>query len=613
MNVEKKPAMVRGTRRGALGATLAIAAAGALIAPPAFAAPVVGVSASPQSGTPFTVTATGLDAGYYRAILTTTAGDPINQAEAGTCLTAQAVAAGATFSCTLREDSAGTYTAKVVADATGAVQASQPVTILSTTATTIAPTALDNAGTADTVTVTRQTGVVWKVDTDTVSFAPGATTATVAVTDGAAVVTAAAESGYALPEGARTSWSYRFSTTSAALTPVTPPAEGTATAPKYTDRPGTTQDTVTVTRTAGIDWYVNGTKVDIAAGATTATVYTTQAANTTVEARAVDGHVFPGSLDVHWYTPEFTDLKADPPVTRLAGANRMDTAVAISKKYWDTAGTVYVANGLRYADALTAGPAAARDGGPLLLTMQDSVPSNVLDELRRLNPARIHIVGGTSVVSTGVEATLNTVAPVTRLAGGTRYATSAAVSSKWADAAGGTVHLALGENFPDALSGGSGAASAKGALLLSQRTGLTQPTTDALKRIKPARIVLVGGADVLTEAVRLEAADAVPGATVVRYAGADRYATSAAVATGAGTASATDTVMFLATGLNFPDALAGVPAADKVGAPLFLSQPTCLPTSVKTVVDTMTAVESQVRLGSEGVLGSFSLTTTCAS
>mgnify|MGYP003376644419 CR=1 FL=1 len=412
--------------------------------------------------------------------------------------------------------------------------------------------------------------------------------------------------GYSLPAGAQDTWNFKFSTGASPLTTVVAPT------PTASDQPGTAQDTVTVTKTAGITWTVNGAPVTFSGTNTTASVYVTTGKDATVVATSDAGYAFAGNLAAQSFTVKLTDVKAEPASTRLSGASRMDTAVEVSKKYWTTATTVYVANGWRYADALAAGPAAAKDDAPLLLVQEDGVPTSVLDEIKRLKPARIHIVGGTSVVSSGVEATLNAVAPVTRLAGGTRYATAAAVAGKWADGSAPVVYLALGENFPDALSGGSGAAGEDGALLLSTKTTMTQPTMDALKRLKPKKVVLVGGTDVLADAVRLEVKDAV-GVDAARYAGADRYATSAAVALGAGTAVPADKVMFLATGLNFPDALAGVPAADKIGAPLFLSQPSCMPASVKSVVDkNLTGLTSTVRLGSEGVLGNFPLTAVCA-
>jgi hypothetical protein len=80
---------------------------------------------------------------------------------------------------------------------------------------------------------------------------------------------------------------------------------------------------------------------------------------------------------------------------------------------------------------LGAGPAAALGIGPILLVNQNSVPQATLDELDRLEPSEIFIVGGTAVISDGVKATLQGLGfgpTVTRLAGANRFETAAAVS-----------------------------------------------------------------------------------------------------------------------------------------------------------------------------------------
>ncbi|WKZ81701.1 MAG: cell wall-binding repeat-containing protein [Acidimicrobiia bacterium] len=91
----------------------------------------------------------------------------------------------------------------------------------------------------------------------------------------------------------------------------------------------------------------------------------------------------------------------------------------------------YIATGTNFPDALGAGPAAALGNGPILLVQTDAVPSQTTDELNRLKPRLIVIVGGTAVVSTGVENTLKGLSfgpTVLRVSGANRYATAAAIS-----------------------------------------------------------------------------------------------------------------------------------------------------------------------------------------
>ena len=65
---------------------------------------------------------------------------------------------------------------------------------------------------------------------------------------------------------------------------------------------------------------------------------------------------------------------------------------------------------------------------------------------------------------------------------------------------------------------------------------------------------------------------------VVRLSGADRFATAVAVSR---TFFSRPPAVYLATGFNFPDALAAVPAAGRVGAPLLLVGPSTVPTVVR--------------------------------
>src|SRR5674476_1648265 len=95
--------------------------------------------------------------------------------------------------------------------------------------------------------------------------------------------------------------------------------------------------------------------------------------------------------------------------TRLAGADRYATAVAISQYGFQPQSpgaqfAVTVASGTNFPDAFAAGPVAAAQGGPLLLVPQDgALPAAVSDELRRLNPSRVDIAGGTAAVSSVVQ------------------------------------------------------------------------------------------------------------------------------------------------------------------------------------------------------------------
>jgi hypothetical protein len=109
---------------------------------------------------------------------------------------------------------------------------------------------------------------------------------------------------------------------------------------------------------------------------------------------------------------------------------------------------------MEFPDALVGGPAAARDGGPLLLARRDALPASTAAELARLRPARIVVLGGPTGVGDAVVNALKgyTSGSVTRLTGADRYRTGVAVSSTFA-AGTSTVYIATGEAFADGLGG----------------------------------------------------------------------------------------------------------------------------------------------------------------
>lgn len=255
---------------------------------------------------------------------------------------------------------------------------------------------------------------------------------------------------------------------------------------------------------------------------------------------------------------------ATPTVDRQAGANRYATAVDISQRTFPTPGVpvAYVATGGNFPDALAAGPVAAKRGGPLLLLRLNDVPHETAAELDRLNPAEIVIAGGTGVVSAGVEAQLKQYAPVVKREwGANRYATAANIALQNFSAGVDVVYVATGTNFPDALAAGPSAAIRGGAVLLVKGNALPPETANALAQLRPDRIVIAGGTSVVSPAVETELARYAP---VTRESGANRYATAANISA-ASFAPGVD-VVYVATGANFPDALAAGPAASKSGA-----------------------------------------------
>jgi hypothetical protein len=89
---------------------------------------------------------------------------------------------------------------------------------------------------------------------------------------------------------------------------------------------------------------------------------------------------------------------------------------------------VYIVTGENFPDALGVGPASALNRGPILMVRKTSIPTPTRNELTRLSPDRIVVVGGTAVISASVESQLRAWAPVSRIGGSNRYETAALVS-----------------------------------------------------------------------------------------------------------------------------------------------------------------------------------------
>lgn len=294
---------------------------------------------------------------------------------------------------------------------------------------------------------------------------------------------------------------------------------------------------------------------------------------------------------------------------RLAGADRFATAVAVSQSaYPSTAPVVYVANGLNFPDALSAGPVAAKQDGPLLLTLPGGVRSDVKAEISRLHPARIVIVGGTSAVSPAVETTLKAIAPVTRIAGDDRFATSQQLASSAFPHTAPTVYLATGRNFPDALSAGAAAAAAGGPVLLinGEADRLDPETVSLLSKLAPSTVNLVGGKAALSDGILGQTSQLMPTATVTRIAGDDRFATSAKVALSVGTA----THAYVTSGENFPDALVGSALAGKHHLPLYVIRSWCQDDAI-TVSQAALGVTEVSLLGGPNAIQTSATTTAC--
>lgn len=323
-------------------------------------------------------------------------------------------------------------------------------------------------------------------------------------------------------------------------------------------------------------------------------------------------------------------------LTRVQGSNRVMTAVATSRQLFPGAGSaraVVVASSTSFADSLAGARLASAVGAPLLLTDPLALNAEVATEVGRVlavpptttaatttaaaeaagaaKPTvsgTVYVLGGSTAVSADVEAAVKAVNSkyvVTRISGADRYDTAAKIAAQVGvddPVAGAPLYVASGRDFPDGLAVAALAARTGGVVLLTDGPTMPAPTLAYLQKFDPNSelLVAVGG-----PAARATAGHGAERAIV----GADRYDTARRVAerSTAPAGSARVTAVGLATGDNWPDALAGAAAMGNLRGPLLLTPSASLSPSVAPAV---AAASSAGRPSSALVFGGPSVVST---
>ena len=167
---------------------------------------------------------------------------------------------------------------------------------------------------------------------------------------------------------------------------------------------------------------------------------------------------------------------------------------------------------------------------------------------------------------------------VERLSGTDRYRTAARVSAHFFAPGVPVAYVASGANHPDALSAGP-AAESRGAPVLFTRPGsLPAASAAELSRLRPGRIIVVGGTGAVSGNVITEL-EALTDGSVTRLAGTDRYATSVRISQDAFPGGAG--IVWVATGQDWPDALSAGAAAAVQDGPVLLTGRTSVPSAVR--------------------------------
>jgi len=197
------------------------------------------------------------------------------------------------------------------------------------------------------------------------------------------------------------------------------------------------------------------------------------------------------------------------------------------------------------------------------------------------------VVKATDTVTSSITGTSGTITVVARTspiraAGSDRIGTAVAVSQlNFPSGGAGAVVLARSDDFPDALVAAPLAATTRGPLLFVQGGSLPTITRNEISRVLGAHgtVYLIGSTSAIPTSV--ETTLQTLGYTTDRIGGSDRYATAVAVANVLGGRS----TVFLATGINFPDALSAGPAAAHMSGVVLLTDGASMPSITRSYLN----------------------------
>lgn len=266
---------------------------------------------------------------------------------------------------------------------------------------------------------------------------------------------------------------------------------------------------------------------------------------------------------------------------RLAGKDRYETAVEISKyrsRIYYTSNTVILANGMNYADALAAASLSRFNNAPILLTNTHSLNPATREEIKRLSASNVIILGGENAVGKEVVDELIQIGirqeDIRRLYGKDRYATAVAIAKDVAkyDSCKSSVFFVYGNGFADSLSIGPVAARSFNPIIYLRTNGeIDEASASFLAEIKGKveNAYVIGGEGVISDDMMKKAAAAVGVDKPIRIAGANRYDTCIEI-NNYFIRDLYFTELCVATGNDFPDALAGLTYVTVSQYPMFL-------------------------------------------
>ncbi|MCT8977240.1 cell wall-binding repeat-containing protein [Clostridium sp. CX1] len=260
---------------------------------------------------------------------------------------------------------------------------------------------------------------------------------------------------------------------------------------------------------------------------------------------------------------------------RLSGGDRFETAKRIAEEYNSgTVENVVITSGYSFTNALSGSVLAKKLNAPILLSGgMDEENTSAIEYIKAhlKEKGKIYILGNEGNANERIIIRLKALGynDIKILQDGEKYGSVKAINDELNTNRGTPVIIASGNAFADGLSI-SAVAAAKGyPIILSDVDSLPLESEETIKNIRPSKIYIIGGTGAVSDNVkdRVRKLSGASEENVIRIWGENRYSTSVNIAK---TFKLDGKVITMASGENFPDALAGSILAAKLNAPLIL-------------------------------------------
>ncbi len=283
---------------------------------------------------------------------------------------------------------------------------------------------------------------------------------------------------------------------------------------------------------------------------------------------------------------------------RIYGNNRYETSYELFKNGWSSSEYAVIAPGLDYPDALCATPLATKYNAPIVLAENTSLKnqSNLLNLLKSKGVKNVFLVGGTGVIPSSFESELSAQGISSkRLGGKNRYETSVQISKEVGNSSG-EVAVVSGLDFADGLSISSIAAIRNMPILLTEKNQLPSEVLNHLNGLNISKSYVIGSSGAVSDNVASKLSN------VERLGGKNRYETNKNIFNKF-KSSLDLSNLYIASGLDFPDALSVSALAGKNSGFVVLSN---LNSAEPDVKELMTSVRPNLQniyvLGSRAII-----------